>query len=70
MDLMPESESEDEILDRIEIALRKIAAVAQAPKPANGREIDRAALAKSLDMLISRLRSGLEPPKSADQTPE
>ena len=64
---MPESESEDEILDRIEVALRKIATVAQAPKPADGREIDRVALAKSLDMLISRLRNGLEAPKSAEQ---
>jgi len=70
MALMPESESEDEILDRIEVALRKIATIAQAPKPAIGREIDRAALAKSLDMLISRLRAGLEPPKSADELTE
>jgi hypothetical protein len=68
MDVMPESESEDEILDRIEIALRKIATIAQAPKPAVGREIDKVALAKSLDMLISRLRAGLEPAKSADQS--
>jgi len=68
---MTESETEDEILDRIESALKKIAAIAQAPKPAApGREIDRAALAKSLDMLISRLRSGLESPKSADQLTE
>jgi hypothetical protein len=64
---MSESESEDQILERLETALRKIAAVAQAPKPAPQlREIDRAALAKSLDMLISRLRAGLEPPKSAE----
>ena len=71
---MPESESEDEILDRIETALRKISAIAQAPKPASakdtGREIDRAALAKSLDMLISRLRGGLDASKSADQITE
>jgi hypothetical protein len=62
---MAESESEDEILERIEVALRKIAALAHAPKPAApvGREIDRAALAKSLDMLINRLRAGLEAPK-------
>jgi hypothetical protein len=70
MAAMPDTETEDEILERIEIALRKIAAVAQAPKPATGREIDRAALAKSLDMLILRLRSGLDTPKSVDQTPE
>ena len=67
---MPESESEDEILDRIETALRKIATLAQAPKPAVGREIDREALAKSLDMLIARLRSGLEPHSAAEQAPE
>jgi hypothetical protein len=72
---MPESESEDEILDRIETALKKIAAIARTPKAAPGREsagreIDRAALAKSLDMLISRLRAGLESPKSADQFTE
>ena len=63
---MPESESEDEILERIETALRKIASIAQAPKPAAGRAIDRSALAKSLDMLIARLRAGLEPAKSAE----
>jgi hypothetical protein len=67
---MPESESEDEILNRIETALRKIATIAQAPKPASGREIDREALAKSLDMMISRLRAGLEATKSADQVTE
>lgn len=70
MVLMPESESEDEILDRIEVALRKIAAIAQAPKPASGREIDREALAQSLDMLISRLRAGLEPPRSGEELTE
>ena len=60
MAFMPESESEDEILERIEAALRKVAAIAQVSKPAAGREINRAALAKSLDMLIARLRTGLE----------
>ncbi len=73
MQAMSETESEDEILNRIETALRKISAIAQAPKPASGagaREIDRSALAKSLDMLILRLRAGLEPPKSADQLTE
>lgn len=70
MVLMPESETEDEILDRIEAALRKIATVAQAPKPVGGREIDREALAQSLDMLISRLRAGLEPPNSDDELTE
>jgi hypothetical protein len=71
---MPESETEDEILDRIETALRKISAIAQAPKSTQakdgGREIDRAVLAKSLDMLISRLRGGLEASKPADQITE
>jgi hypothetical protein len=67
---MPESETEDEILDRIESALRKIAAIAQAPKPASGREIDREALAQSLDLLISRLRAGLEPPRPGEELTE
>jgi hypothetical protein len=67
---MSEDESEDEILGRIETALRKISTLAQAPKPAAGREIDRAALAKSLDMLISRLRAGLDPARSADHFTE
>jgi hypothetical protein len=67
---MPESESEDDILDRIEVALRKIASIAQAPKQAAGREIDREALAQSLDMLIARLRAGLEPAKPDDHVTE
>jgi len=58
---MPESESEDEILDRIEVALRRIAGAVQAGKPGSKREIDREALAHSLDMLIVRLHAGLEP---------
>jgi len=62
MVVMSDSESEDEILDRIETALRKIATLAHAPKPMAGPEINRAALAKSLDMMISRLRAGLELP--------
>jgi hypothetical protein len=65
---MPESESEDEILVRIEAALMKISHLAHAPRHApetpavtdDGR-IDRAALAHSLDLLIARLRAGLEP---------
>jgi hypothetical protein len=68
---MSESETEDQILERIEAALRKIAAAAQPPKPVpHAREIDRVALAKSLDMLISRLRAGLDASKSADQFTE
>ncbi len=64
---MPESESEDEILVRIETALMKISHLAHAPRGTapivateDGR-IDRAALVHSLDLLIARLRAGLEP---------
>jgi hypothetical protein len=57
---MPDSETEEQTLNRIEAALRKIAAIAQAPKPAGGGAIDRVALARSLDMMIARLRHGLE----------
>jgi hypothetical protein len=64
---MPESESEDEILVRIETALMKISHLAHAPRATapivateDGR-IDRAALVHSLDLLIARLRAGLEP---------
>jgi len=66
MVLMPESESEEEILVRIEAALMKISTIAHAsrpkapPGPDDGR-IDRVALAHSLDLLIARLRAGLEP---------
>jgi hypothetical protein len=59
---MPDTETEEQTLSRIEAALQKIAALAHAPKPAGG-EIDRAALLRSLDMMISRLRNGLESPK-------
>ncbi len=70
MATMPDSESEDEILERIEAALRKIAGIAQAPKPAGGQEINRVALARALDMMISRLRAGLEPPSHAETPTE
>lgn len=63
---MPESETEDEILDRIETALRKIASAAQAPRPL-ARDLDRVALSRSLDMLISRLRAGLDLQGAADE---
>ena len=56
---MSESESEDEILDRIEAALRKIAGVS-GPRLA-GEGVDPAALAARLDRIIARLREGLEP---------
>ena len=59
---MPDSETEDEILARIETALQKIAAVGKpAPAAAEGG-IDRAALTRALDTMIGRLRGGLEPP--------
>ncbi len=57
---MTESESEAETLERLEIALRRIAELAR--KPRSGPEIDQAALRHSLDMLITRLRNGLAPP--------
>jgi len=58
---MPESETEAETLERLEVALRKIAGAINRPKP--GAELDRTALVQSLDTLINRLRSGLELPK-------
>jgi hypothetical protein len=67
LSFMPDSETEEQTLERIEAALRKIAAIAQAPKPAAGGAIDRAALARSLDMMINRLRSGLESHKPAPE---
>lgn len=62
---MSESESEDEILDRIEAALRKIAdvsgpALAGAARVTEGEPLDRAALADKLDRIIARLQAGLE----------
>ncbi len=67
---MTESETEDEILARIETALQKIGAVGK-PKPTSsapnssgqvqdGLNRDRAMAA--LDAIIGRLREGLEPP--------
>jgi hypothetical protein len=67
---MPDSETEEQTLSRIEAALQKIAALAHAPKPATGGEIDRTALLRSLDMMISRLRNGLESPKSGPDITE
>ncbi len=58
---MSESESEDEILDRIEAALRKIAGVPVAPPRLQGDDPpDRAALTEKLDDIIAQLRAGLE----------
>lgn len=75
---MSESESEDEILNRIEDALRKIASVTRNGKAAlpvphdpapqdpapQEEELDREALASALDQVILRLRGGLTPPQT------
>ena len=69
---MSESESEDEILDRIEAALRKIAGHSgTAPRPEGGDTLDRAALMEKLDGIIARLRDGLggAPRPVADDAP-
>jgi hypothetical protein len=56
---MTESETEAETLARLEAALLKIAGAVHRPKPAVAGEINRAALIDSLDLMISRLRGGL-----------
>lgn len=60
---MPESETEDQILDRIEDALRKIAgatAPRAAPVPVNSDDaLDREALVSALEKVIARLRGAL-----------
>jgi hypothetical protein len=61
---MSESESEDEILDRIEAALRKIAGVSGAALSGaghlgEGEQLDRTALTEKLDGIIARLHEGL-----------
>ncbi len=63
---MSELEFEDEILDRIEEALRKIAGATQGGKasPVEGEALDREALAVTLDKVIARLRGGLIPPQT------
>lgn len=63
---MSESESEDEILDRIEEALRKIAGVTQGSKSslADGGMLDREQLMSALDKVIARLRGELSPPQT------
>ncbi|MDE2240567.1 MAG: hypothetical protein KGJ73_11670 [Rhodospirillales bacterium] len=63
---MAESESEDEILDRIEEALRKIAGVSQDVKPRSGQgeALDRKALTEALDSVILRLREMLDRPQT------
>ena len=60
---MPESETEDQILDRIEDALRKIAGATASravPAPVTGDDmLDREALASALEKVIARLRGAL-----------
>ncbi len=68
---MNDTETEAETLERLEAALRRIGELARLPKTAGGLtggaatgpEIDREALLHSLDLLITRLRNGLELPK-------
>jgi hypothetical protein len=61
---MTETETEAETLERLETALRRIGELARQPKPVaeGGPEIDREALLHTLDLLIARLRNGLETP--------
>jgi hypothetical protein len=69
---MTESETEDETLERLEAALRRIASAAAGPRriASDGPGIDREALSQSLDLLIARLRAGLKPAMSAPQSTE
>lgn len=70
---MNDTETEAETLERLEAALRRIGELARLPKSAGAvlpiegapaaPEIDRKALLHSLDLLITRLRNGLELPK-------
>jgi len=61
---MTETETEAETLERLESALRRIGDLARQPKRQAGEapEIDREALLHSLDLMILRLRNGLELP--------
>jgi hypothetical protein len=70
---MTESETEAEILERLEVALRRIASAAHAPRrqaPVADAAIDRDALVASLDALITRLRGGLKPATAHHHIPE
>lgn len=66
---MSEQESEDEILDRIEDALRRIgdASVRSYAQPGHGplpeAALDVAALVTTLDTVIARLRGALATPQ-------
>jgi hypothetical protein len=69
---MTESETEAEILERLETALRRIATATAAPRRAAiaAAGVDRDALAHSLDTLITRLRTGLKPAAAHHHIPE
>lgn len=66
---MSNPESEDEIIDRIEDALRRIASASVPPgvSPPSGdaqkNQLDCEALAATLDTVIARLRGGLASPR-------
>ncbi|MDE8348739.1 MAG: hypothetical protein POG74_04545 [Acidocella sp.] len=64
---MTESETEDETLERLEHALRRIAEMANAPREAGEPGIDRKAVLKTLDTLIERLRTGMKAPNPSHQ---
>jgi hypothetical protein len=65
---MSETESEDEILGRLEAALLRIASVAQAPRPVPEEQLNRAAFAEALDGIIARLRAELDAGAPAEPT--
>jgi hypothetical protein len=67
---MSETETEAETLERLEAALLRIAHHARPQHHAGGPEIDRAALIKSLDLMIARLRGALNPANGNPHNPE
>lgn len=67
---MTEDESEDEIIDRIEQALHRLTIGTKPKRQTAPQEVDQKALAHSLDMLISRLRTGLAPSSATNHETE
>lgn len=67
---MSESETEAETLERLEVALLRIAQLAKPQNPGASPDIDIAALRRSLDLLIARLRTGLNSPTANPHIPE
>ncbi len=71
---MTESETEAETLERLEAALLRIAHLARPPSQSHrdggDPDIDREALIRSLDLLIARLRAGLNPANGTSQSSE